>query len=117
VAADALIAGCYLAGTNTRRVRRALARPRKATAISLLVAVGVRTDGQKVLLAVKAMGGESAEAGQRAAIGEGERRLIQCRRCEVRNSGEPHIDLDHRLAPARTSPGWGFSCGLSSACH
>ena len=35
---------------------------RKATAISLLVAVGVRTDGQKVLLAVKAMGGESAEA-------------------------------------------------------
>ena len=111
LAADALIAGCYLAGTNTRRVRRALAAlfagavgkdtvsrvwrkvksdwdawnaralaeepivrlildgtvvrvrlDRKATAISLLVAVGVRTDGQKVLLAVKAMGGESAEA-------------------------------------------------------
>ena len=110
LAADALIAGCYLAGTNTRRVRRALAAlfagavgkdtvsrvwrkvksdwdawnaralaeepivrlildgtvvrvrlDRKATAISLLVAVGVRTDGQKVLLAVKAMGGESAE--------------------------------------------------------
>jgi transposase-like protein len=111
LAADALIAGCYLAGTNTRRVRRALgalfggavgkdvvsrvwrkvkgdwdawnaralaAEPivrlildgtvvrvrldRKATAISLLVVIGVRADGQKVLLAVKAMGGESAEA-------------------------------------------------------
>ena len=111
LAADALIAGCYLAGTNTRRVRRALAalfggavgkdtvsrtwrkvkgdwdawntRPlaeeaivrlildgtvvrvrldRKATAISLLVVIGVRADGQKVLLTIKSMGGESAEA-------------------------------------------------------
>jgi Transposase, Mutator family len=35
---------------------------RKATAISLLVVIGVRTDGQKVLLAVRSMGGESAEA-------------------------------------------------------
>jgi transposase-like protein len=109
--AEALIAGAYLAGTNTRRVRRALAAlfdgavgkdvvsrawrkvrtdweawnvrelgdedivrlildgtvvrariDRKATAISLLVAVGVRRDGQKVLLALKAMGGESAAA-------------------------------------------------------
>ena len=111
LAADALIAGTYLAGTNTRRVRRALfalfggavgkdtvsrvwrkvksdwdawnARSladepivrlildgtvvrvrldRKATSISLLVVLGVRQDGQKVLLAVKQMGGESAEA-------------------------------------------------------
>jgi transposase-like protein len=111
LAADALIAGCYLAGTNTRRVRRALralfggavgkdtvsrvwrkvkgdwdawnARSladepivrlildgtvvrvrldRKATAISLLVVIGVRADGQKVLLAIKSMGGESTEA-------------------------------------------------------
>jgi transposase-like protein len=111
LAADALIAGCYLAGTNTRRVRRALATlfrgavskdtvsrvwrkvksdwdawnarsladepivrlildgtmvrvrlDRKATAISLLVVIGVRADGQKVLLTVKAMGGESTEA-------------------------------------------------------
>jgi len=111
LAADALIASTYLAGTNTRRVRRALAalfggavgkdtvsrtwrkvksdwdawnaRPladepivrlildgtvvrvrldRKATAISLLVVLGVRDDGQKVLLAIKSMGGESAEA-------------------------------------------------------
>jgi transposase-like protein len=109
--AEALIAGAYLAGTNTRRVRRALAAlfegaigkdvvsrawrkvktdweawnardlggedvvrlildgtvvrarvDRKATAISLLVAVGVRRDGQKILLALKAMGGESAAA-------------------------------------------------------
>jgi transposase-like protein len=35
---------------------------RKATSISLLVAIGVRADGQKVLLAIKSMGGESTEA-------------------------------------------------------
>jgi transposase-like protein len=34
----------------------------KATSISLLVVIGVRADGQKVLLAIKSMGGESAEA-------------------------------------------------------
>jgi putative transposase len=111
LAADALIAGCYLAGTNTRRVRRALGAlfggavgkdtvsrvwrkvsgdweawnarslaeepivrlildgtvvrvrlDRKATAISLLVVIGVRADGQKVLLTAKSMGGESTEA-------------------------------------------------------
>ena len=111
LAADALIASAYLAGTNTRRVRRALkalfaegigkdvvsriwrkvksdweawnTRPlaeepivrlildgtvarvrldRKATSISLLVVIGVRADGQKVLLAIKSMGGESTEA-------------------------------------------------------
>jgi putative transposase len=109
--ADALIASTYLAGTNTRRVRRALrsvfggavgkdtvsrvwrkvksdwdgwnARSlaeepivrlildgtvvrvrldRKATSVSLLVVLGVRADGQKVLLAIKSMGGESTEA-------------------------------------------------------
>jgi putative transposase len=111
LAADALIASAYLAGTNTRRVRRALKAlfaegvgkdvvsrvwrkvksdwdawsnrslveepmvrlildgtvvrvrlDRKATSISLLVVLGVRADGQKVLLAIKSMGGESAEA-------------------------------------------------------
>ena len=111
VAADAVIAATYLAGTNTRRVRRALTAlfggavskdtvsrtwrkvktdwdawntrsladepivrlildgtvvrvrlDRKATSISLLVVLGVRADGQKVLLAIKNMGGESAEA-------------------------------------------------------
>ena len=35
---------------------------RKATSISLLVILGVRADGQKVLLAIKSMGGGSAEA-------------------------------------------------------
>jgi transposase-like protein len=35
---------------------------RKATNISLLVVLGVRRDGQKVLLAVKNMGGESEAA-------------------------------------------------------
>lgn len=108
---DALIAGAYLAGTNTRRVGRALAAlfrgaiskstvsrvwrkikadwdswnkrdlesedivqlildgtvvkarlDRKATSISLLVVLGIRRDGQKVLLAVKNMGGESEAA-------------------------------------------------------
>src|SRR5438552_12282316 len=35
---------------------------RKATPISLLVVIGVREDGQKVLLALKNMGGETTEA-------------------------------------------------------
>jgi putative transposase len=114
--ADALIAGAYLSGTNTRRVRRALAAlfgaavgkdtvsrvwrkvkgdwdawnarslkdepiirlildgtvvrvrlDRKSTSISLLVALGIRQDGQKVLLAVRNMGRES-EAAWRALL-------------------------------------------------
>jgi putative transposase len=40
---------------------------KKATSISLLVALGVRRDGQKVLLAIKNMGGES-EAAWRAVL-------------------------------------------------
>ena len=113
---EALIAGAYLAGTNTRRVQRALGAlfhgavgkdvvsrtwrkvktdwdawcrrdlagedivrlildgtvvrarvDRRATAISLLVVLGVRRDGQKVLLAVKNMGGEG-EAAWRAVL-------------------------------------------------
>jgi transposase-like protein len=107
--AEALIAGTYLAGTNTRRVRRALAAlfggavgkdtvsrawrrvqtdweawlqrdlsrddivrlildgtvvkvrlDKRATGLSVLVALGVRRDGQKVLLGLRSMGGESA---------------------------------------------------------
>jgi putative transposase len=114
--AEALIAEVYLAGMNTRRARRVLARlfeghigkdvvsrawqrtrsawqawqgrdlagedivrlildgtvvrvrlDRKATAISLLIALGVRRDGQKVVLAIKNMGGES-EAAWRALL-------------------------------------------------
>ena len=40
---------------------------RRATSISLLVALGVRSDGQKVLLAIRNMGGES-EAAWRALL-------------------------------------------------
>jgi len=114
--AEALIAGAYLSGTNTRRVRRALGvlfggaigkdvvsrawhkvqtdweawqqrdlskddivrlildgtvvrvrLDRKATSLSVLVALGVRRDGQKVLLALRNMGGES-EAAWRALL-------------------------------------------------
>lgn len=110
-AALGLIASAYLAGVNTRRVRRALGGlfggavskdtvsrawrkvqgdftawtqrrldgepivrlildgtvvkvrlDRKATTLSILVALGVRADGQKVLLALRAMGGESQAA-------------------------------------------------------
>jgi transposase-like protein len=108
---EGLIAGAYLAGTNTRRVRLALAAlfrgavgkdvvsrtwrkvktdweawnrrdlagedvvrlildgtvvrvrlDRHATNVSLLVVLGVRHDGQKLLLAVRSMGGESEAA-------------------------------------------------------
>jgi transposase-like protein len=108
---EALIASTYLAGTNTRRVKRALAAlfkgavgkdvvsrvwrkvkadweawtrrdlahedivrlivdgsvvrvrlDRKASNISLLVVLGIRRNGQKVLLAVRNMGGESEAA-------------------------------------------------------
>jgi transposase-like protein len=109
--AEAIIANAYLAGTNTRRVRRALAGlfggkvgkdavsrawrkvktdweawqardlsgedivrlildgtgvkarlDRRVMSIPLLVVLGVRRDGQKVLLAVKNMGGETEAA-------------------------------------------------------
>ena len=114
--AEALIAEADLAGMNTRRVRRALAKlfeghigkdivsrawqktraawqawqerdlagddlirlildgtvvkvrlDRRATAISLLIALGIRRDGQKVVLAIKNMGGET-EAAWRAVL-------------------------------------------------
>jgi putative transposase len=114
--AEALIAEVYLAGMNTRRARRALAKlfeghigkdivsrawqrsrsaweawqrrdlagddivrlildgtvvkvrlDRKATAISLLIALGIQRDGQKLVLAIKNMGGES-EAAWRAVL-------------------------------------------------
>ena len=114
--AEALIAQTYLAGRNTRRVRRALGSlfagkvgkdmvsrawqrtrsawdawqkrdlagegivrlildgtvvkvrlDKRATAISLLIALGIRRDGQKVVLAIKNLGGES-EAAWRAVL-------------------------------------------------
>ena len=109
--AEAIIANAYLAGTNTRRVRRALAGlfggkvgkdavsrawrkvktdweswqardlsgedmvrlildgtgvkarlDRRVMSVPLLVVLGVRRDGQKILLAVKNMGGETEAA-------------------------------------------------------
>ena len=42
---------------------------RKATSVSLLVVLGVRRDGQKLLLAVRSMGGES-EAAWRGVLDE-----------------------------------------------
>ena len=114
--AEALIAEAYLAGINTRRVRRALTSlfagrigkdvvsrawqrarsaweawqkrdvagddivrlildgtvvkvrlDRRATAISLLIALGIRRDGQKLVLAIRNLGGES-EAAWRAVL-------------------------------------------------
>jgi putative transposase len=114
--AEAVIAQAYLAGVNTRRVRRALAGlfggrvgrdavsrawrktrsawaawqardlagddivrlvldgtvvkvrlDRRAAAISLLIVLGVRRDGQKVVLAIRNMGGET-EAAWRAVL-------------------------------------------------
>ena len=55
--ADEAIVRLILDGTVVR-----VRLDRKATSISLLVVLGVRRDGQKVLLAIKQMGGESTEA-------------------------------------------------------
>lgn len=63
---DELIIRWILDGTIVR-VRLDKKATLKATSISLLVALGVREDGQKVLLAVKNMGGES-EAAWRALL-------------------------------------------------
>jgi len=49
---------------------------RQATAISLLIVLGVRRDGQKVLLAVRNMGGES-EAAWRAVLDDMVKRGLQ----------------------------------------
>ena len=49
---------------------------RRATSISLLVALGVRADGQKMLLAIKSMGGEG-EAAWRALLDDLVRRGLR----------------------------------------
>jgi transposase-like protein len=49
---------------------------RRATSISLLLALGVRTDGQKVLLAIRSMGGES-EAAWRALLDDLVKRALK----------------------------------------
>ena len=60
--ADADIVRLILDGTVVK-----VRLDRKATAISLLIVLGVRRDGQKVVLAIKNMGGES-EAAWRAVL-------------------------------------------------
>jgi Transposase, Mutator family len=172
--AEALIAGAYLSGTNTRRVRRALSAvfkgavgkdvvsrtwrkvkgdwdawnarslkdepivrlildgtvvrarlDKKATSISLLVALGVREDGQKVLLAVKNMGSES-EAAWRALLDDlvkrglktpatssspsrasrkanGNRSARRMRSCDCMKSSSD-ITIDGEIAPMQARP-------------
>ena len=152
--ADALIAGAYLAGTNTRRVRRALASlfggavgkdtvsrvwrkvktdwdawnarslaeepivrlildgtvvrvrlDRKATSVSLLVVLGVREDGQKVLLAIKSMGGESTEAGAPSST------ISSSAVCD----GPSSSSSTARRGSTRPSPSSGTACRSSAA--
>jgi putative transposase len=55
---------------------------RKAAAISLLVVLGVRRDGQKVLLAVKNMGGEG-EAAWRAVLDDLVARGLRAPTCRI----------------------------------
>ena len=78
---------------------------RKATSISLLVVLGVRADGQKVLLAVKSMGGESAEA-WRAVLDDLVARGL--RRPEF-------LIVDGAPASRRRSPPSGPACRRSAA--
>jgi transposase-like protein len=75
---------------------------RKATAISLLVVIGVRADGQKMLIAIKSMGGESTEA-WRAVLDD----LIP--------SGGPNSSssMEHRGSKTR-SPPCGTACRSSA---
>jgi putative transposase len=58
---------------------------RKATAISLLVVLGVRADGQKVLLSVRNIGGES-EAAWRAVLDDLDKRGFAMARRHNRSS-------------------------------
>ena len=66
---------------------------RKATAISLLIALGVRRDGRKVVLAIKHMGGES-EVAWRAVLDDLTSRGL------VEGGGAPRLESDHQ-APRR----------------
>ena len=78
---------------------------RKATSISLLVVLGVRADGQKVLLAIKSMGGESAEA-WRAVLDD----LI------ARGLRRPEfLIVMARRGSTRPSPRSGTACRFSAA--
>ncbi len=81
---------------------------RRATSISLLVVLGVRADGQKVLLAIKSMGGESAEA-WRTVLGDLVKRGLQASRtphCRWRaGARQGHcLGLGRRASPALHGP-------------
>ena len=78
---------------------------RKATSISLLVVLGVREDGQKVLLAIKSMGGEGAEAWRTVLDGLIKRGL---RRPEF-------LIVDGAPGSTRPSPPSGTACRSSAA--
>jgi putative transposase len=67
---------------------------RKATSISLLVVLGVREDGQKVLLAAKSMGGES-EAAWRGVLDDLVRRGLRTPKLVIVDGGS---GLDKALA-------------------
>src|SRR3954447_206783 len=143
---EALIAGAYLSGTDTRRVQRALAAlfrgavgkdvvsrtwrklktdweawcrrdlagedvvrlildgtvvrvrvDRKAASVSLLVVLGVRRDGQKVLLAVKGMGGEG-EAAWRAVLDDLTARPAGARVSDRRRRGRARAGAGRAVA-------------------
>lgn len=66
---------------------------RKATNISLLVVLGVRRDGQKILLAVRNMGGES-EAAWRGVLDDLIARGDKCDRTAARRVQAPHQDAN-----------------------
>ena len=67
---------------------------RKATSISLLVVLGVREDGQKVLLALKNMGGETTEVWRAGGFCHS---VFPCRHDHVKEpNGQSGADL-HRL--------------------
>ena len=150
--AEALIGEAYLAGMNTRRVRRALASlfaghvgkdvvsrawqrtrsaweawqkrdltdedivrlildgtvvkvrlDRKAAAISLLIVLGVRRDGQKVVLAIKNMGGES-EAAWRAVLDD------------LTSARYGQAGVGHRRRWQRPRGGARAACGMTCRC-
>ena len=78
---------------------------RKATSVSLLVVLGVREDGQKVLLAIKSMGGESTEA-WRTVLDDLIKRGL--RRPEF-------LIVDGAPGSTRPSPSSGTACRSSAA--
>jgi hypothetical protein len=80
---------------------------RKVTSISLLVVLGVRRDGQKVLLAVRNMGGES-EAAWRAVLDDLVKALQVRRRTTSALATGARPELTHSRHGRRSS----FAAGV-----